>query len=85
MEQGIAVIAVRENHNLMKNDLDKLGFKKGKYFVAENYPEAVGIMTALKAGVPLESVRRPLKGTDVVCESFEKLQEESIETADSKD
>jgi hypothetical protein len=67
MEQGIAVIAVRENHNLMRNDLEKLGFAKGKYFVAENYPEAVGIMTALphstpdgrsglKAGVPLESV-----------------------------
>ncbi len=43
-------IAVRENHNLMKNDLEKLGFEKGKYFVAENYPEAVGIMTAVKAG-----------------------------------
>ena len=35
MEQGIPVIAVRENHNLMKNDLDKLGFEKGKYFVAD--------------------------------------------------
>ena len=34
----------------MINDLEKLGFEKGKYFVAENYPEAVGIMTALKAG-----------------------------------
>ena len=40
---------MRENHNLMKNDLDKLALAKGKYFVAENYPEAVGIMTALKA------------------------------------
>ena len=50
MEQGIAVIAVRENHNLMRNDLEKLGFEKGKYFVAENYPEAVGIMPAVKAG-----------------------------------
>ncbi len=49
------------------------------------YPEAVGIMTALKAGVPLESVHRPLKDTDVVCESFEKLQEETIEIAKSKD
>ena len=49
------------------------------------YTEAVGIMTALKAGVSLSSVRRPLKGTEVVCEFFEKLEEETIETADSKD
>ncbi len=40
-------------------------------------------MTALKAGVGLESVRRPLKGTDVVCESFEKLEEAPIEPAES--
>ncbi len=85
LEQGIAVIAVRENHNLMRNDLEKLGFEKGKYFVAQNYPEAVGIMTALKAGVSLSSVRRPLKGTEVVCESFEKLEEATIETAESKE
>ena len=45
----------------------------------------VGIMTTLKAGVPLDSVYRPLKETDVVCKSFEKLQEEAIETAESKD
>ncbi len=38
-----------------------------------------------QAGVSLSSVRRPLKGTDVVCESFEKLEEETIETAGSKD
>ena len=42
-------------------------------------------MTALKAGVGLESVHRPLKETDVVCEFFEKLEEEAIETAESKE
>ncbi len=61
-------IKMRENHNLMRNELERLGFKKGKYFVAANYPEAVGIMTALKAGVALGSVRRPLSETKVVCE-----------------
>ena len=39
---------------------------------AENYPEAVGIMTALKAGVALGSVRRPLAETKVVCERTEE-------------
>ena len=38
MEQGIPVIAVRENKNLMRNELEELGFKEGKYFVAANYP-----------------------------------------------
>ena len=35
----------------MRNELGKLPFGPGKLFIAENYPEAVGIMTALKAGV----------------------------------
>jgi len=65
LEQGIPVIAVRENRNRMKNDLEKLPFAPGKFFIAENYPEAVGIMTALKAGGTLSSVRRPLAETKV--------------------
>ncbi len=66
LEQGIPVIAVRENRNRMRNDLGELGFGDGKLFVVENYLEAVGVMTALRAGVALSSVRRPLANT-VVC------------------
>ena len=65
LEQGIAVIAVRENRNRMKNELKKLPFAPGKLFIVENYLEAVGIMTALKAGVTPSSVRRPLEETKV--------------------
>ncbi len=65
IEQGIPVIAVRENHNRMKNDLTTLPFKPGKLFIVDNYLEAVGVMTALKAGVSTESVRRPLPPTKV--------------------
>ena len=72
MEQGIPVIAVRENKNRMKNELKKLPFAPGKLFVAENYPEAVGIMTAIKAGVALSSVRRPLEETKVSEEQVKK-------------
>jgi len=68
LEQGIPVIAVRENRNRMKNRLEELPFAAGKLFAAENYVEAVGIMTALKAGVALSSVRRPLAETKVSCE-----------------
>ena len=45
-----------------------LPFGAGKVFIVENYLEAVGVMTALKAGVAVSSVRRPLEKTKVVCE-----------------
>ncbi len=65
LEQGIHIIIVTENKNFMKNDLKMLPFKHGKFHVAENYLEAVGIMSAIKAGVAIETVRRPLKYTFV--------------------
>ena len=61
LEQGIPVIAVRENRNLMRNDLTKLPWRPGQLHVVENYWEAVGIMAAMKAGIAPNSVRRPIK------------------------
>ncbi len=72
LEQGIPVIAVKENKSRMKNDLKALPFRPGKLFFAENYLEAVGIMVALKAGVSLTSVRRPLSPTKVSTEKRDK-------------
>ncbi len=68
LEQGIPVIAVRENKNLMRNDLAALPFAANKLFIVENYLEAVGVMTALKAGVAVETVRRPLGQTKITTE-----------------
>jgi len=65
LEQGIPVIAVKENKNCMQNKLEDLPFASGKLFVVENYLEAVGVMTALKSGVAVETVRRPLADTVV--------------------
>ena len=76
LEQGIPVIAVRENQNKMKNDLQRLPFGPGKLFTAENYLEAVGIMTSIKAGVALSSVRRPLQATKVTSERGRSRTEE---------
>ena len=78
LEQGIPVIAVRENHNRMKNDLKNLPFRQGKLFFAENYLEAVGIMTSLKAGVSLPSVRRPLPYTNIKEVKSSKKRDGSI-------
>lgn len=65
LEQGISVIAVRENDNLMQNDLLALPWAPGQLHVVDNYWEAVGVMTALKAGIAPDSLRRPLAPTRV--------------------
>ena len=66
IENGIPVIAVRENKNNMKNDFAALPFAKNKLFIVENYWEAVGVMTALKAGIEPKTVRRPIAATNVI-------------------
>jgi hypothetical protein len=60
LEQGIPVIAVRGNTNLMRNRLTELPFAPGQLLFAENYFEAAGIMAALKSGIAPAAVRRPL-------------------------
>ena len=64
----------------MRNDLEKLGFGNGKLFVVDNYLEAVGVMTALKAGVSASAVRRPLEYTRVCCEGVKGHAEESLKS-----
>jgi hypothetical protein len=73
LEQGIPVIAVKENKNLMQNKLEDLPFAPGKLFIVENYLEAVGLMQALKAGVAPASVRRPLAYTNVLTQDAIKV------------
>ena len=61
LEQGIPVIEVEENANLMRNDLSALPWRQGQFHRVANYWEAAGVMAALKAGVSPASVRRPLE------------------------
>ena len=65
IEQNIPVIAVK-NRNIMNNDLDELGFEHGKFFRADNYLEAVGIMRMLKEGIALDTVTRPISHTKIL-------------------
>ena len=65
LEQGIPVIAVRENRNLMRNDLRSLPWAEGQLYVVENYWEAAGVMSALRAGIDPDAVRRPIPRTRV--------------------
>jgi hypothetical protein len=84
LEQGIPVIAVRENSNRMKNDLEELPFAPGKLFIVENYLEAVGMMTALKAGVSPSSVRRPLEETKVCTDESSKFDSTATVTEEDR-
>jgi hypothetical protein len=63
LEQGIPVIAVRENRNMTRNDLSSLPWAPGQFFSVANYWEACGVALALKEGLDPSCVRRPLGAT----------------------
>lgn len=63
LEQGIPVVAVRENRNIMQNDLSALPWQQGQLHFVENYWEAAGVLCALRQGLDPVSVRRPLMDT----------------------
>ena len=61
--QGIPVIAVRGNTNLMANDLTALPWAAGQLQFCDNYFEAVGLMQAMKHGITRSTVERPMNTT----------------------
>ena len=61
LHQGIPAIEVRENRNLMRNNLATLPWQAGQFYSADNYWEAAGIVSALKAGIDPDSMRRPME------------------------
>lgn len=63
LEQGIPVIAVRENQNIMRNDLCELPWAEGQLHLVDNYLEAAGVMAALRGGIDPATLRRPLADT----------------------
>ncbi|MCH8149929.1 MAG: DUF3326 domain-containing protein [Planctomycetes bacterium] len=77
--QGIPVIAVRENRNIMNNDLASLPWAADQFYLVENYWEVAGVIAAIRAGVSPESVRRPLHSTAVV----RKAHSSEVQTSDS--
>jgi hypothetical protein len=66
LENDIPIIVVKENKNLMKNNLRELPFKKGRFFIVDNYLEAVGVMISLKNGIEPSAVRRPIERTRIL-------------------
>ncbi|MCH7529139.1 MAG: DUF3326 domain-containing protein, partial [Candidatus Marinimicrobia bacterium] len=83
LEQGIPVIAVKENQNLMKNDLTALPWAKGQLHIVENYWEAIGVLVAMKAGIAPESVRRPLEYTKTEITAVSQHEDAGTTVSDS--
>ena len=69
LDQGIPVIAVSENQNVMRNDLTKLPWKEGQLLIAKNYWEAAGLLASLRTGIAPETVRRPLHRTKLITQT----------------
>ncbi len=65
LEQGITVIAVRENETRMHNDLESLPWRDGQFYLVGNYWEAAGLMQMLRTGMDPMCVRRPMTYTRV--------------------
>jgi hypothetical protein len=72
LEQGIPVIAIRNNYNLMRNNLSDLPWAPGQFYMAENYLEAAGIIGAMRAGITLDSMQRPIASAKVSSMKFNK-------------
>ncbi len=73
LEQGIPVIAVQENKNIMKNDLTVLPWRHGQFFRVNTYLEAVGVMMALREGIAVDSLRRPIISAPVQQRNFQGI------------
>lgn len=76
--QGIPVVAVRENRNIMNNDLERLSWGNNQLFFAENYWEAAGIVASLRTGIDPFTVRRPLPKASVTATRNKNLAVSSI-------
>ena len=84
LEQGIPVVAVRENKNLMENDLTKLPWRSDQLYIVENYWEAAGVLCAIRGGISPESVRRPLAHTRVTTREFNETEREQLPKEQAK-
>jgi hypothetical protein len=59
MEAGIPIIAVEENKTCLNDMIPE------SFIMVKNYWEAVGLIQAYKAGINPQSVRRPIRFTEV--------------------
>jgi hypothetical protein len=71
LAQGITVIAVKENTNIMRNDLAILPWRPNQLIIVDTYLEALGAMAALKAGIAVDTLRRPFANAEIITDYSE--------------
>ena len=76
LHQGIPVISVRENQNIMRNNLSDLPWRNGQIVEVENYWEAAGVVSSLRIGLDPYSTRRPVVEAPVTQTSRRVVDEE---------
>lgn len=54
LKKNIPIIAVKENRTVLHDDIPD------KFIIVENYLEAVGVVVAIKEGISLDTIRRPI-------------------------
>jgi hypothetical protein len=64
---GIPLVAVRENTTILAMTAARLGLEN--VIEVESYLEAAGVVLALRRGISLESLRRPIARAEVLAES----------------
>ncbi len=70
MDNNIPIIVVRNNKTIMeKGVMRKLIQNRTTLIFVENYLEAVGVIQAMKKGLSLESLKRPIGKTEIIGES----------------
>lgn len=57
-KHGIPIVAVAENETILGVSADRIGIRN--VIEVRSYAEAAGVLLALKRGISLESIRRPL-------------------------
>ena len=83
IQQGIPVIAVRENQNIMRNDLTHFARREGTLIHVENYWEAAGVIAAMNSGLDPYSVRRPLDEVTVTNQESKTAAEHPLTASSS--
>jgi hypothetical protein len=66
IEAGIPIIAVKENTTVLNDPIPD------EFIFVENYIEAAGLLMVMRAGISVESVRRPLEKTEIIRTKLDK-------------
>jgi len=62
LDQKIPVILIKDNKNVMNITLERLNIdaRRHNIYFVNNYAEATGLLTALREGIAIESLQRPI-------------------------